>query len=45
VWEPDSLTHFLALSSDLAEDREVLRAYGVSARYWVHKARRTHTPL
>jgi hypothetical protein len=42
AWEADGdagLTHLLSLSSDLAEDRETLRACGVSARYWVRKAR------
>jgi hypothetical protein len=44
TWEPDSshgLKHMLALSSDLPEDRELLRACGVAARYWVHEPRRT----
>jgi hypothetical protein len=44
VWEADGkygLTHFLSLSSDLAEDRATLRALGVGARHWVHNARRT----
>jgi hypothetical protein len=43
AWEADGkqgLTHFLSLSSDLAEDRETLRACGVSARYWVRNAGR-----
>jgi hypothetical protein len=46
-WEPDGehgLTHLLALSSDLAEDRELLRACGVGAQHWVRKARVTNGP-
>jgi len=47
AWEPDGgygLTHLLTLSSDLAEDREVLRACGVGAQHWVRKARLTRGP-
>lgn len=43
TWEPDDgygLPHWLALSSERAEDREVLRSLGVSPQYWVHRARR-----
>jgi hypothetical protein len=46
-WKPDvesGLTHLLALSSDLAEDRELLRACGVGAQHWVRKARVTNGP-
>jgi hypothetical protein len=47
AWEPGGsygLTHFLALSSDLAEDRAILRACGVGARHWVRKPRLTNGP-
>lgn len=47
VWKADSqqgLTHFLSLSSDLAEDRELLRSCGISARHWVRKPQRTALP-